>query len=283
MTKESKEYTLLKEALAKVREITDFVPDIAMVLGSGLAALGSGVKIICEINYKDIPNLPVSTAPGHNGRFLLGEYEGVKVIIMQGRVHYYEGYEAYEIVRPIRLMGMMGAKVLFLTNAAGGTNMNYKSGDLMIIKDHSMLFSRNPLIGENVEELGVRFPDMTHVYSENLRNIIKEVAKKNDIKVQEGVYFQLTGPSYETPADIKLISALGCDAVGMSTAGEATAANHMGMEICGISCITNMGAGILDVPLTIEDVVETFEAVAPIIQKLVWDSVKEIGKYIAEK
>ena len=193
---------------------------------------------------------------------------------MKGRVHYYEGYPISDVVLPVRLMKLMGAKILFLTNAAGGVNTSFHAGDLMLIKDQISVFAPNPLIGENIEELGVRFPDMSHVYDEELQQAIRRAAKDNGIFLQEGVYTQLTGPSFESPAEIRMLRTLGCDAVGMSTVVEAIAANHMGMKICGISCICNLAAGMTAKPLNHEEVQEAADKAAPNFKKLVTESVK---------
>ena len=196
---------------------------------------------------------------------------------MKGRVHYYEGYPVSDVVLPIRLMRLLGTEVLFLTNAAGGVNTSFHAGDLMMIKDHISVFAPNPLIGSNIEELGTRFPDMSQVYDKELQNVIVKAAKDNHIFLQEGVYAQLTGPSFESPAEIRMLRGLGCDAVGMSTVVEAIAANHMGMRICGISCICNLAAGMTDKPLSHEEVQEAADMSAPNFKKLVTETVRGIG------
>ena len=193
---------------------------------------------------------------------------------MQGRVHYYEGYPITDVVLPTRLMKLLGAQILLLTNAAGGVNTSFHAGDLMLIKDHISVFAPNPLIGQNIEELGVRFPDMSSVYDEELQELIKETAKEQHIFLQEGIYAQLTGPSFESPAEIRMLRTLGCDAVGMSTVVEAIAANHMGMKICGISCISNLAAGLSKKPLCHEEVQEAADEAAPNFKRLVTGSVK---------
>ena len=271
-------YEKLSKCLECVRKKTDFVPKIALVLGSGLGDYAESIDVECTVDYKDIENFPVSTAPGHKGRFVFGYVNKVPVVIMQGRVHYYEGYSMQDVVLPARLMGMMGAKVLFLTNASGGINKNFFAGDFMLIKDHISSFVPNPLIGKNPDELGVRFPDMSEIYSKKLRDIIKNTAKELEIKLQEGVYIQLTGPSYESPAEIKMAEVLGADAVGMSTAVEAIAANHMGMKVCGISCISNLAAGLSDKPLTHAEVQECADKAAPLFKKLITKSIENIAE-----
>ena len=267
-------YEKLQKCLACVREKTDFVPDVALILGSGLGALADEIDAVATIDYHDIEGFPVSTVPGHKGRFVFGTFGKTKVVIMQGRVHYYEGYSIEDVLLPTRLMRLMGAKVLFLTNAAGGINKGFSVGDFMIIRDQIMCFFPNPLLGANMEELGPRFPDMTHVYNPELCDVIRTTAAKLDIGVQEGVYCQLTGPTYETPAEIKMLGILGADSVGMSTACEATAGHHAGMRVCGISCITNLAAGISPTPLSHQEVFDTANRVAPYFRKLVRASIE---------
>lgn len=262
-------YKKLQACLASVRAKTNFVPEVGLILGSGLGDFANDIEIVDTIEYTDIEGFPVSTVKGHAGRFVFGYVEKTPVVIMQGRVHYYEGYPMSDVVLPTRLMGMMGAKKLLLTNAAGGANANFKPGDLMLITDHITTAVPSPLIGANIEELGTRFPDMSEVYSKRLREVIRNCAKECNIDLQEGVYVQFTGPNYETPAEIKLAQVWGADAVGMSTACEAMAANHMGLEVCGISCITNMAAGISKVQLDHKEVQETADRVAKDFKALV--------------
>ena len=276
----NKDYAKLLRCLDCVREKTDFVPQVALVLGSGLGDFGELIKVETTVDYSEIEGFPVSTVPGHRGRFIFGYIENVKVVAMQGRVHYYEGYELSDVVLPVRLMGLMGAGALFLTNAAGGANRDFNAGDFMLITDHILSFFPNPLKGENIEELGPRFPDMSSVYDRQLAEIIRRQAKALEVPLKEGVYVQLTGPSFETPAEVRLMGLLGADAIGMSTAVEAVAANHMGMRICGISCISNKGAGLSDTPLSHEEVQETANRVAPLFKKLVWNSIVEIGEAV---
>ena len=233
-------YEKLLKCYESIQKKIDFKPEIALVLGSGLGDYGETIDIVATLDYHDIEGFPISTVEGHKGRFIFGYIQGVPVVCMQGRVHYYEGYAMSDVVLPTRLMKMMGAKVLFLTNAAGGLNFDFHAGDFMMITDHIMTFVPSPLIGENINELGARFPDMSDVYKKDLQDIIRGTAKELGIKLQEGVYIQLTGPNYETPAEVRMCRTLGADAAGMSTAAEAVAANHMGMKVCGISCITNL-------------------------------------------
>lgn len=271
-------YEKLQNCLACVREKTDFVPDVALILGSGLGALADEVDAVATVDYHDIEGFPVSTVPGHKGRFVFGYFGKVKVVIMQGRVHFYEGYDRNDVLLPTRLMKLLGAKVLFLTNAAGGVNRNYNAGDFMLITDHIMSLFPNPLIGANMDEMGPRFPDMTEVYDRTLRQTILDTAGDLGIAMQQGVYCQLTGPTFETPAEVRMLTALGADAVGMSTACEAVAARHAGMRVCGISLITNQAAGISPNPLSHEEVSETGDRVAPVFRKLVRESIIRIGE-----
>ena len=265
----SDSYQKLETCLASVRKKTDFKPEVALILGSGLGDYADEIQIETTIDYTEIEGFPTSTVAGHKGRFVFGYVKNVPVVIMQGRVHYYEGYPMTDVVLPTRLMGMMGAKKLFLTNAAGGVNPNFKPGDFMMITDHITTGIPSPLIGPNIEELGSRFPDMSEVYSRRLRDVIRASAEKCGIGLQEGVYVQFTGPAYETPAEVRMAAIWGGDAVGMSTACEAMAARHMGIEVCGISCITNMAAGISKQELNHKEVQETADRVAKSFKKLV--------------
>ena len=265
----------LTGTLACVRKMTDFVPEVAIVLGSGLGDFASHINIVCEIPYDEIEGFPVSTVPGHAGKFIFGTIGDKKVVCMKGRVHYYEGYDISDVVLPIRLMGMLGAKILFLTNAAGGVNFDFQAGDLMLITDHIATFAPNPLIGRNIDELGVRFPDMSQVYDLELQEILKKSAVNNGIRLQSGVYAQLTGPSYESPAEIRMMRTLGVDAVGMSTVVEAIAANHMGLRICGVSCISNLAAGMSGKALDHKEVQEVADKVAKNFANLLLTAIPE--------
>ena len=271
-------YEKLQNCLKSVREKTDFVPEVALILGSGLGEYAEEIEVTTTIDYKDIEGFPVSTVAGHKGRFIFGYVNKVPVVIMQGRVHYYEGYPMTDVVLPTRLMGLLGAKTLFLTNASGGVNKEYKPGDFMLLKDHIASFVPSPLIGENIDELGARFPDMSDIYRKELRGIIKEAAKEQGVGLREGVYMQLSGPAYESPSEVQMCRILGADAVGMSTACEALAANHMGMKVCGISCITNMACGITDQPLSHTEVQETADRVAPLFKKLITASITKLAE-----
>lgn len=271
-------YEKLQRCVACVREKTDFVPQVALILGSGLGALADELDTVATVDYADIEGFPVSTVAGHRGRFVFGRFGDVPVVIMQGRVHYYEGYELSDVLLPTRLMAMLGAKVLFLTNAAGGVNRDFRAGDFMLLTDHIMTFFPNPLIGANLDALGPRFPDMSEVYDAKLRAVIAETAEACNIPLKQGVYCQLTGPTYETPAEVRMLSLLGADAVGMSTACEAAAARHAGMRVCGISCITNLAAGISPVALSHQEVFDTANRVAPFFRQLVKESIIAIGE-----
>ena len=251
----------------------DFVPKVALVLGSGLGQFADTVEVVGEIPYSDIEGFPVSTVEGHNGKFVFGYIEDVPVVLMKGRVHYYEGYTMQDVVMPIRLMKLMGAEILFLTNASGGVNPSFSAGDFMLIKDQIASFVPSPLIGKNLDKLGPRFPDMSEIYDKDLQDIIRKTALEAHIPLQEGVYLQLTGPNYESPAEVRMVASLGADAVGMSTACEAIAANHMGMRICGISCVTNMECGISKAPLNHEEVQQTANEKSDTFCKLVRTSI----------
>ncbi|MCM1286580.1 MAG: purine-nucleoside phosphorylase [Acetobacter sp.] len=260
---------MLETQLEYIRTITDFKPEIALVLGSGLGDFADEVNQECIINYSDIPDFPVSTAPNHKGRYIFCTIEGRKVVIMQGRVHLYEGYSPAEIVMPIRLTKLMGAKMLFLTNAAGGIGRHLNIGDLMVIDDHISCFVPSALVGKNDESIGLRFPDMSEVYSKKLSSAIFKAGNELDVNLKNGVYLQLQGPNFETPAEIRMAGLLGADAVGMSTAIEAQAAKHCGFEVCGISVISNLACGISKTPITSEEVKETADRIAPIFKKVI--------------
>ena len=273
-------YEKLQKCYASVREKTDFRPKVALVLGSGLGDYADEIKVETIIDYHDIEGFPVSTVDGHKGRFVFGYIDEVPTVIMQGRVHYYEGYAIQDVVLPTRLMKMLGAEVLFLTNAAGSVNREFLAGDFMMIIDQITSFVPSPLIGKNIDELGLRFSDMSEVYNKDLQEILRGAAKDLGIDLKEGVYIQLTGPQFETPAEVRMCRSLGADAVGMSTACEAVAANHMNMKICGISCISNLGAGLSDGMLTNEEVYETSARVAVQFKQLITESIIRIGRYI---
>ncbi|SDC38052.1 purine-nucleoside phosphorylase [Paenibacillus sp. UNCCL117] len=259
----------IKEAAGFIRERYPVKPEIALILGSGLGILADLVEDAVTIPYEEIPNFPVSTVEGHAGELLLGTVAGRHVLLMKGRFHMYEGYGVETVSFPVRVMKELGVEKLLVTNAAGGVNTAYKPGDLMVIRDHINFTFRNPLIGPNFGELGVRFPDMSEAYSRRLREVAHRVAKEQGLDLQEGVYFGLLGPSYETPAEIRMIRTLGGDAVGMSTVAEVLVARHAGIEVLGFSCISNMAAGILDQPLSHEEVIETTDRVKQTFLKLI--------------
>ena len=265
---------------ACVQKKVKFTPQVALVLGSGLGDYADGIEVTAELDYSEIEGFPVSTVPGHEGKYILGYVDKVPVVCMKGRVHYYEGYDISDVVLPVRLMRLMGAKVLFLTNASGGVNTTFQAGDFMLINDQIANFVPSPLIGPNMDELGVRFPDMSDIYDKELQKVIRRTATLLDVPLKEGVYIQLTGPNYESPAEVRMCRILGADAVGMSTACEAVAANHMGMMICGISCISNLACGITDNPLTHAEVQETANRVAPLFKNLVTESIKNIAQKV---
>ena len=261
-----------------VAERVQFPPEIALVLGSGLGAFADKIDVKQTLDYAEIPNFPVSTVAGHAGRFVFGNCDGVPVAVMQGRVHMYEGYTPQEAVLPLRLLRLLGAKTLFLTNAAGGIQQGMHAGDFMLITDQISSFVPSPLRGANIDSLGVRFPDMSEIYSKRLNKIIRKIAVNEDLPLKEGVYVQTAGPAYESPAEIRMFRMLGADAVGMSTAIEAIAARHCGMEVCGISCISNLAAGISPHPLTHEEVKECADKAAPQFEKLVRLSIRALGE-----
>ncbi len=277
----SEVYEKLMRCYSAVKEKVSFTPKIALILGSGLGDFCDTpecMEVVQTLDYADIPEFPKSTVAGHKGRFVFGYCSGAPMVAMQGRVHYYEGYSVQDVVLPVRLMRLMGAQTLFLTNAAGGINPAFKAGDFMLICDQISLSVPSPLIGANIEELGTRFPDMTEIYSRRLRTVIENAAAAEGVPLQRGTYIQTTGPNYETPAEIRAYGRLGADAVGMSTAVEAIAARHCGMEICGISCISNLASGISANPLSHAEVQETADRVAPLFRRLVARSISEIGK-----
>ena len=274
----TKLYERLERCYKSIEDKIPFRPRLALVLGSGLGDYAERIEIEASIDYREITDFPVSTVSGHKGRFVFGHIGSVPVVIMQGRVHFYEGYSIEDVVLPERLMHLMGAEILFLTNACGSANPAYQAGDFMLITDHILYSVPNPLIGANIEELGVRFPDMSEVYDPALRKEILAVAKEQGLSLREGVYMQFSGPSFETPAEVKMAHILGADAVGMSTACEAVAGRHSGMRICGISCISNLGAGLSEEPLSDEDVKVVANRVAPLFKKLVTEVIIRIGK-----
>ena len=274
-------YEKLVKCADAVKSKIKFQPKVALILGSGLGDYAETMQVEETMEYTEIEGFPVSTVAGHKGRFLFGYVEGVPVVAMQGRVHFYEGYPMQDVVLPVRLMGMLGAKIVMLTNAAGGVNFDFHPGDLMLITDQITTAVPSPLIGSNIEELGVRFPDMSEVYNKELQDVIRKAGTNTGVALKEGVYTQLTGPSYETPAEIRMCRTLGGDAAGMSTACEAMAARHMGMKVCGISCITNLAAGMSTQKLDHKEVQETADRVAEDFKRLVTESIRLIGETLA--
>ena len=274
------QYEKLEKCYEYYRSVTGFMPKVGLILGSGLGGYAKNMKVVKEIPYGDIPGFPVSTVQGHDGRFMLGYIGDVPAVVMKGRVHYYEGYPMEDVVLPTRLMKRMGIEVLFLTNAAGGINRGFRVGDFMMITDQISSFVPSPLTGENVSELGDRFPDMTHIYDEELQRWIEETAREEDIPLQKGVYLQTTGPNFESPAEIRMYSLLGADAVGMSTACEAIAARHAGVRVCGISCISNMASGISEEELSHLDVQAIADQRSGEFERIVTKSIEKIGAHI---
>lgn len=271
------EWEKLRRGLAFIRKKTDFVPRVAVVLGSGLGAFADGLDIRAAVSYHEIPGFPVSTVSGHAGRLVFGYIGAMPVVVMQGRVHYYEGYSMEEVVRPIRLMKLLGARALVLTNAAGGIAETLPAGSFMLLKDHIASLMPSPLLGENVAEIGTRFPDMSAVYDAEFRRLVKQAAAENGIDLHEGVYLQTSGPQYETPAEVAMFARWGADAVGMSTACEAIAARHAGMRVCAISCISNKAAGLAEQPLSHEEVKETADRVSARFKRLLFETVLTVG------
>ena len=247
----------LKEAQSFVEAQFGKIPSLGIILGSGLGIFADSIEEKIVIDYKDIPHFPVSTVAGHSGKLIKGKVRGKEIIAMQGRVHYYEGYDMQTVVFPTRLLGIMGVKTLIITNAAGGVDVSFSEGDIMLIIDHINMMGDNPLIGKNYEQLGTRFPDMSNAYDKTLRQLAKAIARKEGIALKEGVYLAFSGPTYETAAEIRMARVLGANAVGMSTIPECIAANHMGIKVLGFSVITNMATGIKEQPATHEEVMET--------------------------
>lgn len=266
------------EYIEKIRESVNFIaskinkePKIAMILGSGLGSLADEIRNPVKIKYEEIPHFPKSTVEGHEGQLVIGELANKDVIAMQGRFHFYEGYDLKEVTFPVRVMAGLGVESLLVTNAAGGVNTDFEPGDLMIIEDHINFTGKNPLMGKNLDELGPRFLDMTMAYNREYIEIARSAGKRQELDLKSGVYMWLTGPTYETPQEVKMARILGADAVGMSTVPEVIIANHEGVKVLGISCITNMASGILDQPLNHEEVVETSMKVKDNFQKLIFD------------
>ncbi|MDX5475509.1 MAG: purine-nucleoside phosphorylase [Bacillaceae bacterium] len=266
----------MNSSVSYIKEKLISTPTIGLILGSGLGVLAEEIQSPIVIPYSEIPDFPVSTVEGHAGQLVIGELEGKTVIAMQGRFHFYEGYSMEKVTFPVRVMKLLGVETVVVTNAAGGVNTSFEAGDLMIITDHINNMGTNPLIGPNDAQFGARFPDMSTAYCKDLQKLAKATAEKLGIKVQEGVYVGNTGPTYETPAEVRMLRTWGADAVGMSTVPEVIIARHSGMKVLGISCISNMAAGILDQPLTHDEVMETTEMVRANFLSLVKTIIKDM-------
>ncbi len=269
----------IEKAYNYIKDRIPSAPKIGIVLGTGLGSLAEYIEEPVYIDYKDIPMFPVSTVAGHAGRIIYGNLEGKKVIAMQGRFHFYEGYDMKEITLPIRVMSKLGIKVLLVSNACGGLNKEFNAGDIMLIEDHINFMGDSPLIGANLDEFGPRFPDMSEVYSKSLINLCSEIADRIGIKVQKGVYCAISGPNYNTKAELKMLIKIGANAVGMSTVPEATVARHSGIKVLGLSCITDMAIPDTLVPLSHEEVVRVAELAKPKFVSLVKHFIKEVGPY----
>ena len=261
-----------------IRKVTDIKPDLAIVLGSGLGEFAKNIDVEAVIPYSSLEGFPVSTAPGHSGEFIFGTLNGLKVVCMKGRVHYYEGYEMRDVVLPLRVMHLLGADTVILTNAVGCMNEDFSIGSFMVARDCIASFVPSPLIGPNIDELGERFTDVSSIYDPELREKVLKIGEEENIEVHEGVFIQLTGPQFETASEIRMYKAMGADCCGMSSAVEAIAAQHMGMRICGISCITNMSTGISDKKLSGDEVIEVANKVSANFEKLIIKLAGSIGK-----
>ncbi len=267
----------ITESVSYIRKFYQDTPRIGVVLGSGLGVFQERVENPVVLSYTDIPHFTTSTATGHAGKLVFGQVQGQNVMVMSGRFHYYEGYSLQDVVYPIRVMGEMGVKILMVTNAAGGVNKAFQVGDLMVIEDHINMIGSSPLVGREALDFGQRFIDMSTTYTPHLRELAKSVGKKHNLELREGVYVATHGPNYETPAEIRMMRVMGADAVGMSTAPEAIAARQLGMEILGISCITNMAAGVTDQPLSEEEVFDTANKTKMVFMNLFEGIIAEIS------
>jgi len=271
-------YKNIQETVKAIAERCSKRAKIGLILGSGLGSFVDSLENATVISFADLPHFPKSTTAGHAGNLVLGERAGVSLAVLQGRVHFYEGYTLTEVVYPVRVLGCMGVRQLVITNAAGAINMGFRPGDLMLITDHINMMGGNPLIGQNVEEFGPRFPDMSDAYDVAMRETALEAAAQDGIELQQGVYIGLSGPSYETPSEIRMCRTLGADAVGMSTVPEVIAANHMGLQVLGISCITNMAAGIASRKLSHQDALENATLANSRLVKLLRGVVERLDK-----
>ena len=270
-------YEMLEQYAQRIGAKIGFAPKVGIVLGSGLGDIGEKIHVVYTCAYSDISGFPMATVDGHAGQFIFGYIEDVPVVCMQGRVHYYEGYSMEEVVLPIRFMAVMGVESIVITNAAGGIAEGLEVGDIVLLTDHISSFVPNPLINKNVDSLGERFPDMSEVYDKGLREIIKKTASENGIDIKEGVYIQFTGPSFETPAEIRMAAKLGADVVGMSTACEAIAARHAGIKVCGLSYVSNAAAGLSDKQLSNEDVLKASRLCSSKFEVLIKGICKALG------
>lgn len=251
----------LQQTTQHIRSLTQLKPRIGIVLGSGLGAFVNHIDVTCEIPFADIPNFVAPSVEGHNGRLVLGELHGVPLAVMQGRVHFYEGHTMEQVAYPIRAMAMLGIEILILTNSAGGLDPKMESGDLMVIEDHINLMGDNPLMGPNIKNLGPRFPDMTEAYDRQLTKMMIDILTNQKVQHWKGIYCGVSGPTYETPAEVRFLQTIGGQAVGMSTVPESIAANHLGLRVCAVSCITNPAAGIHNSKLTHEEVTQMANSV----------------------
>lgn len=266
----------IKEAADFILSKSKYKPQIGLILGSGLGAIADQIEDAEYYSYNELPNFPVSTVEGHAGRLVIGKFQGKEVVAMQGRFHFYEGYNMSQVTFPVRVMKLIGVETVIVTNAAGAVNTSYKPGDLVLINDHINFSGTNPLIGGNLSDFGTRFPDMSEAYNKELRAKVREIANGLGIELKDGVYAMFTGPTYETPAEVKMARIMGADAVGMSTVPEVIIANHSGMKVIGISCMTNMAAGILEQPLNHQEVMETSEMVREKFINLMTNVIKEV-------
>ena len=267
----------LAEAVKRVESRTELRPTLGLVLGSGLGAFARTLEAATAIPFRDVPHFPTSNVSGHQGELVLGRSGGVSVAVLAGRAHYYEGHPLERVVFPVRMLGRLGVKVLVVTNAAGSVNAGFRPGDLMIVEDHINLIG-NPLVGPNEDALGTRFPDMSEAYDATLRDVAEAACRSAGVTARRGVYLALTGPSYETPAEIRMARTIGADAVGMSTAPEVVAARHMGLRVVGLSCLTNMAAGVSDQKLDHREVLEVGEKVKDALLEVLRRVVQEAAK-----
>ncbi|MDE6649033.1 MAG: purine-nucleoside phosphorylase [Muribaculaceae bacterium] len=266
----------IKETSSFIRTKVSELPEVAVILGSGLGNLADNMEVKAEIDYKDIPNFPVSTVAGHAGKLIFGNLGGKYIMAMKGRFHYYEGYDMKQVTFPVRVMKDLGVKTLFVSNAAGGMNKEFRVGDVMVITDHINLFPENPLRGKNFEELGTRFPAMTEAYKKHLVKYADEIADAEGLRLMHGVYVGTTGPTFETPAEYEYFRIIGGDAVGMSTVPEVIVANHAGMDVFGLSVITDLGGKDIDYVPTHEEVQQAAEKASPVMVKLITEMLRRL-------